>query len=756
MNILNKLTILHRMLLGFILIFIVFVLFCVYTTHQINIIREQVHTIYKHPLKVSNAALEANINVIKIYRTMKDTILAENELEFETALNKINDRELDVIKHLDIIKENIIGNEGKKLEIDVRKLFENWKTLRDKEINLISNGKIKQARDINLNEEYKHTKLLESQLLNINKYSLNNTERFYQKTIKTQKEIIQTINRAIFGVATLAVIISLLIFFSIINDIKPLRDTMVKSTHSGDLKTIDVVGKNEITDITESYNLLINDIKNLIWLKEGLNKLNIALTGKSDSILVAESALNFLCRHVESGYGLFYKYDNEKQVCRLLSSFALPDTDEITKTYFSGEGIIGQVAKDQAAVLIDIADNSEFIIKSGLTERVPVNSYVFPLIDENNVVGIIEMASNNKYSKSEIAFLDASTDIISVSLASAIKSEKLNKLLKEYQQLTSNLQYKEEELTQQNEELQAKEEELMHQNEELQAKEEELMHQNEELQAKEEELIHQNEELNCILEQLKESEEKVRQSIEDLENSNLQLQEAHKHKNRFLSTMSHELRTPLNAILGFSQSLEKQYFGELNPKQLEYILMIYNSGQHLLGLINDILDIAKIDAGSMVLSSENISPHGLVEEVVALMSQQYKDKDIALKFNFAPGLKTFKADQQKCKQVLLNLLTNALKYTSHGGNVIINVESTESNIIFNVKDDGIGIRSQDLPYIFSEFYQSDRTRDQALGGIGIGLALCKRLVDMHNGQIGVESQENQGSNFWFSLPVENS
>lgn len=763
MKLLNKLSILHRMLFGFVVVFIVFVLFCFYTFNQIDALNKQVHMIYNHPLQVSNAALEANVNAVKIYRSLKDLIISKDPVEFEAATTRINHREEDVFAQLDIIREFILEDEGKKLESDARELLIQWKTIRDKEIALILQDKIDEAKIIHYDDNYQHAKMLESKLIAINRYARNKANKFHKQAEESKTGAFGTLGWAILGMALFSAGFSLLIAFSIMRDIHPIRDSMVESAHSGELKKVIVDGNNEITDMAESYNILINNINNYDWLKEGLNKLNIALTGKDNSEKVAEAALNILCKYTNSGYGLFYGVDQETQTCNVLSSYALP-----AKLAATCRDVIGQVIKDREPVLISIKNESEFVIKSGLTEKLPVNSYVFPLVDEGNVVGVVELASCQKYSKIELAFFKSSVDIIAVSLASARKSETVNKLFLESQQLAQKLQIKEkvlaaqneelrakeEELIGQNEELQAKEEELSQQNDELKAKEEELTSQNEELQAKEEELNQQNEELFEAFEKLKKSEEQVKQAFKELRDSNLQLQEAHQYKNRFLSTMSHELRTPLNAIIGFSQSLEKQYFGALNDKQIEYVLMIYNSGQHLLALINDILDIAKIDSGSMTLQQSIIAPCSLIEEIVSLMDQQFKDKGICLSYIIDSNLKHFKADEKKCKQILLNLLSNALKYTPEGGNVTISVRIEGNDVKFNVTDTGIGIKDEDLENLFSDFYQTDGTRDQALGGTGIGLALCKRLVEIQNGQIGVESQENNGSTFWFNLPLE--
>lgn len=242
-------------------------------------------------------------------------------------------------------------------------------------------------------------------------------------------------------------------------------------------------------------------------------------------------------------------------------------------------------------------------------------------------------------------------------------------------------------------------------------------------------------------------------SLDQLKETNLSLEQAHQHKNRFISSMSHELRTPLNAIIGFTQTLEKKYFGDLNEKQMEYIALVRSSGEHLLSLITDILNIANIDSGSMKFIPEYIDFHQFINEIVSIMSSQFKDKNISLETSIDENITLIYADELKCKQILFNLLSNALKFTTEECKVTIEALNEGDFIKVIVSDEGIGIKEQDLDKVFIEFYQSDVVRDQALGGAGIGLALTRRLVEMHGGTIGVESELDKGSKFWFKLPV---
>jgi signal transduction histidine kinase/ActR/RegA family two-component response regulator len=224
-------------------------------------------------------------------------------------------------------------------------------------------------------------------------------------------------------------------------------------------------------------------------------------------------------------------------------------------------------------------------------------------------------------------------------------------------------------------------------------------------------------------------------------------------KSRFLSSMSHELRTPLNGILGFADLLRGQYFGPLNEKQANFIQQIDDAGKHLLSLINDLLDIAKIDSGQMHLDTEEVDVAEAVQSVLSIMTPQFVKKSIRVESRIAPPGAMLIADLRKLKQILFNLLSNAAKYTPDGGTIEVWSEIGQGpSMTLFVRDSGIGIKPDELHKIFSEFYQADKIRDNQLGGTGIGLSLTRRLTELHGGQIGVESELGKGSTFWVRFP----
>jgi signal transduction histidine kinase len=241
--------------------------------------------------------------------------------------------------------------------------------------------------------------------------------------------------------------------------------------------------------------------------------------------------------------------------------------------------------------------------------------------------------------------------------------------------------------------------------------------------------------------------------FEEIADKSRQLEAASRHKSEFLANMSHELRTPLNAVIGFSEVLLQRMFGELNEKQDEYLKDIYASGQHLLSLINDILDLSKIEAGRMELAPAPFHLPGALENAVTLVKERASRHGIALQLDIDPRLGELAGDERKVKQVLLNLLSNAVKFTPEGGRITLKAGRTEGMVEIAVTDTGIGIAPEDQAAIFEEFRQvgSDETRKQE--GTGLGLTLAKKFVELHGGRIWVESEPGRGATFTFTLPL---
>lgn len=281
----------------------------------------------------------------------------------------------------------------------------------------------------------------------------------------------------------------------------------------------------------------------------------------------------------------------------------------------------------------------------------------------------------------------------------------------------------------------------------LQEKDHELTAQFEELQSKEQTLLQQNIELEM-------SKKSITKAFSQIEQTNLQLEESNKHKDKFLATMSHELRTPLNAIIGFTDIIHKQYFGTINEKQLEYINYVKESSSHLLTLINNILNIAQINSDTTTYTPSVVCINSIIKDILSLMKPQFNYKEITITTLLDPNVPKIFADKEKIKQCLLNLLRNAHQFTPKGGNITVESILLDNIIKISITDNGIGIQDQEKDKIFINFYQIDRYKNGNIKGVGVGLPLTKKFIELHNGEIGFNSEYNKGSTFWFTLPLK--
>jgi signal transduction histidine kinase len=240
---------------------------------------------------------------------------------------------------------------------------------------------------------------------------------------------------------------------------------------------------------------------------------------------------------------------------------------------------------------------------------------------------------------------------------------------------------------------------------------------------------------------------------DELRQANVTLADATQAKSRFLANMSHELRTPLNAIIGFSDVLQERMFGELNERQGEYVQDISGSGRHLLELVNEILDLSKVEAGRMELERSEFAVSETVRGAIAFVRERAARHGIELAPDVSPDLGTITADERKVRQVLLNLLSNAVKFTPDGGWIGVSARRVDGEVTVSVRDTGIGIAPADQAKVFEEFQQVGRPSDRSREGTGLGLTLAKRFIELHGGRIWLESEVGKGTMFTFALPV---
>jgi signal transduction histidine kinase/DNA-binding response OmpR family regulator len=471
---------------------------------------------------------------------------------------------------------------------------------------------------------------------------------------------------------------------------------------------------------------------------------------------------------VSAHHGAFYIMEHEQNtpVLKLIASYAYKERKHVANRFHLGEGLIGQAALEKKPILLTGVPPDYIRISSGLGEAPPRNILVLPVLFEGEVKAVIELASFLPFSQIHQLFLDQLAESVGVVLNMIAANMRTSELLEQSQSLTLELQSQSQELQLQQEELKKSNSELEAQTKSLRASEELLRDQQVELQQVNEEL---EEKASLLAEQNRKVEQKndeVEAARVALEEKSEQLALSSKYKSEFLANMSHELRTPLNSLLILSKLLTDNKEGNLTPKQVEYAQTIHSSGSDLLSLINDVLDIAKVEAGKMEVNPSDVRLTELSETLHRSFDPVATEKKLAFTVEIAPDVpETMRTDGQRLEQVLRNLLSNSFKFTTEGS-VAVNIRRADKTrrfahpaldasptvLAFSVTDTGIGIPKDKQRLIFEAFQQADGTTSRKFGGTGLGLSISREIAKLLGGEIRVESSPGKGSTFTLFLP----
>ncbi|HEY0243749.1 MAG TPA: response regulator, partial [Gemmatimonadaceae bacterium] len=543
----------------------------------------------------------------------------------------------------------------------------------------------------------------------------------------------------------------------------------------GDLTgQITVETQGELDELKNNLNQMIGNLKDTTeknneqdWLKTNLAKFSRMMQGQKDLEAVSRLIMSELTPLVSANYGAFYIMENEgtTPVLKLIASYAYKERKHVANRFHLGEGLVGQAALEKKPILLTAVPDDYIRITSGLGEAAPRNILVLPVLFEGEVKAVVELASFLPFSQIHQIFLDQLAESVGVVLNMISANMRTSELLEQSQQLTQELQSQSQELKQQQEELKKSNAELEAQTKSLRSSEELLRDQQVELQQV-------NEELEEKASLLAEQNRKVEQKNDEVEAARLALEDkaeqlalSSKYKSEFLANMSHELRTPLNSLLILSKLLTDNKDGNLSPKQIEYAKTIHSSGSDLLSLINDVLDIAKVEAGKMEVNALDIPIAELKGSLERSFRPVAEEKGLEFKVEINPDVpQAIFTDGQRVEQVLKNLLSNAFKFTREGS-VSLTVRKAEPNrrfispalntgtvIAFAVSDTGIGIANDKQRLIFEAFQQADGTTSRKFGGTGLGLSISREIARLLGGEIRVESIQGKGSTFTLFLP----
>src|SRR5438876_60383 len=518
----------------------------------------------------------------------------------------------------------------------------------------------------------------------------------------------------------------------------------------GDLtRFIQVDARGEVAALKDNINEMIRNLKDTTiknndqdWLKTNLTKFTRMLQGQKDMLAVGKLILSELAPVVSAQHGVFYVVETPKDeppqeeehnemYLKLLASYAFRNRKNVANKFSLGEGLIGQAALEKERILITNAPNDYVHITSGLGQAKPTNIIVLPVLSEGKVKAVMELSSFEQFSAIHQAFLDQLVESIGIVLNTIEANTRTEDLLKQSQSLARELQSRQQELQNTNLELQEKARLLADQNAEVERKNNEV--------------------------------EQARQALEEKAE---QLALTSKYKSEFLANMSHELRTPLNSLLILADQLSQNADGNLTPKQIEFAHTIQASGNDLLSLINDILDLSKIESGTVTVDIAALRFQELEDYVERTFRHVAEAKGLQFDIEMDQELPTSMfTDSQRLEQVIRNLLSNAFKFTESGSVILRLAPVTEgwspgqevlnharSVIAFSVSDTGIGIAPEKQQLIFEAFQQADGSTSRKYGGTGLGLAISREIARLLGGEIRLASAAGQGSIFTLYLP----
>jgi CheY-like chemotaxis protein/signal transduction histidine kinase/HAMP domain-containing protein len=548
----------------------------------------------------------------------------------------------------------------------------------------------------------------------------------------------------------------------------------------GDLtRSIAVEAQGEVAELKDTINKMIENLavttranQEQDWLNSNMARFTGMLQGERDLETVSRLIMSELTPLVGAGHGAFFLMrapngDGDDLELRLIATYGYKERKNVPTRFKLGEALVGQAALEEKPILLTEAPGDYIKISSGLGEAAPLNVIALPVLFEDTVMGVVELASFSRFSNVQQAFLEQLSESIGVVLNTIQANMRTEELLNQSQQLTHELQS-------QSEELQAQQEELQQTNKELEAQAASLKASEELLQTQQEELQQTNEELEEKAQLLEEQNTRIEIKNREIELARAALEEkaeqlalSSRYKSEFLANMSHELRTPLNSLLILAKLLAENPDANLTEKQVEFANTIYSAGSDLLDLINDILDLSKVEAGRMDIDVGDVAIADIRDFVERSFRPVADDKRLTFDVevagaNVPPAIET---DEQRLQQILKNLLSNAFKFTQDGGVTlrisVVGDEQFASDTLAGadmvlalaVSDTGVGIPEDKLRLIFEAFQQADGTTSRRYGGTGLGLSISREIARLLGGEIRVQSTVGEGSTFTLFLPV---
>ena len=674
---------------------------------------EETAGLYEHPLQVRRAIGDLDTDILIMQKGMKDLVLADNDLEMTENIQLIDTKEADAYKQFDILYSLYLGPRS-----DIDTSFNNfvqWKSNRDETIRLLRAGNVTEAE-----KRIKSTGIgglhVEKMLVDITKmsdFSKVRGDQFYLDAKKHQEDL--KVQLAI--LLGLIILLSLGVSYFLLKKIRdPLRElTLVTENYRSGRKDArsQYVSTDEIGVLAASFNGLADIVQSELQGKENAARVSDVMLREEELPSFCRELLAVLLKFSGSQVGAVYLLNPEKSGFVLFESVGLQDSRRALFSVMGREGEFGAaLSTRQIQHIMEIPEDTRFIFSTVIGDIKPREIITIPIVSGQEVVAMISLASVRSYSPAAIRLVNDSWGILTTRFNGVLAYKKVT-------EFSGILEQQNSELTEKSRELAQQADVMREQNAEMTVQANVMREQNAELEVQKK-----------------------------------QLDEANRLKSVFLSNMSHELRTPLNSVIALSGVLNRRLTGKIPEEEYSYLEVIERNGRHLLGLINDILDLSRIEAGREEVNLTHFSVKKLVDTVVAMIEPQAAEKHIALNNNVGDDLPPVTSDLSKCQHILQNLVANAVKFTSEGS-VDITAAVSGDELQITVTDTGIGIDKDQILYIFDEFRQADERIARTYGGSGLGLSIAKKYARLLNGSIDVKSTRGKGSAFTLRLPLKN-
>lgn len=735
-------TIRMKIAIGYLLIICCLGITIAVVSERINTLHNEMEQIVTRDLEIQNFITNIRYNVVSMETSQRGYLLTgrqayllpyqEGKSQWEanhTSLAALLDNNASALKELEAIKLTI----------------QNWiNTTGEPTIAMRANNDTEGIQTFYRNDPGKaDIDKLRTQLEDMRLSHIDDTKSYILQLESRNRVVTLSLYILLFAVVIVSLLIVSFVSSSIVKTIRQVSSTIAGiSVAKGDLsKRIHVKTNDEIKELAEATNALLVSLEAQSWITTRVAEIATMTQGLNNLEELGRSFLSRVAPMVGAPYGVIYIRGAKGSEPRMnkLAAYAESGDAEARASFRFGEGLIGQCAMDKRTYLLSAPDDYKAGIQSGTTELHPRNLLIVPIEYEGKVVAVVEFASLEPFTAQHLKLLESIEDYFGVTIDNVTGRMEVERLLSESQALT-------EELQTQTEELQAQSEELQMQQEEMRMTTEHLEEQNLFAAQKTKELEHAKTELEAYAEKLKQSAQ---------------------YKSNFLANMSHELRTPLNSILILSQMLYENENKLLTEEEEGYARVIHSSGNDLLSLINDILDLSKIEAGKIALVMDDVNVTEIPEMMRMLFDPVADKKGITFRIELQHDIPSVvRTDGQRLQQILKNLLSNAFKFTE-SGTVTLKLHQADPAVVadkmpgsapeellaFSVVDTGIGIPRDKQDLIFGAFQQLDGNTNRVYGGTGLGLSICNELANLLGGCIVVESELHKGSSFTLYLPA---